>query len=86
MNTQRWLAVALASLAIVGCATAPDGYLLEAWIGAEALSGFEPESNPRLGFYYCLRDAELGEQFLAVGREFPFAHDPSLWATLELVG
>ena len=67
------------------CSRSSDGYLLETWIAAEALHGFEPESNPRLGFYYCLRDAELGEQFLSVGRELPFAHDPSLWATLELV-
>ncbi len=62
-----------------------DGYVLDAWIAAEALQGYDPESNPKLGFYYALRDAELGEQFLSVGRELPFAHDPSLWATLDLV-
>ena len=62
------------------------GYLLEVWLPAAALHGFDPEASPRLGFYYALRDAELGEQFLTVGREFPFAHDPSLWTTLELVG
>ncbi|MGE3315612.1 MAG: hypothetical protein AB7O26_10890 [Planctomycetaceae bacterium] len=61
-----------------------SGYLLEAWISADALQGYEPESNPKLGFYYSLRDAELGEQNLIVSRELPFAHDPSLWATLEL--
>jgi hypothetical protein len=48
------------------------------------LNGFDPEANPLLGFYYFLRDAELGEQFLTVGHEFPFPHDPSLWSTLEL--
>ncbi len=31
-----------------------------------------------------MKDAELGEQFLTVGREFPYDHDPSLWSTLEL--
>jgi hypothetical protein len=62
-----------------------DGYRLEAWLAAEQLHGFDPEANPLLGFYYYLRDAELGEQFLSVGREFPFAHDPSLWSTLELL-
>jgi len=62
-----------------------DGYLLEAWFPARTLHGYDPEANPRLGFYFHLRDSELGEQFLSVGPEFPFAHDPSLWATLELV-
>ena len=63
----------------------PGGYVLDAWIPADTLVGYDPESNPLLGFYYVVRDAELGEQFLTVGREFPFDHDPSLWATLELV-
>jgi hypothetical protein len=61
-----------------------DGYRLEAWLPAEVLTGYDPQSNPLLGFYYSVRDAELGEQFLSVGHEFPFAHDPSLWSTLEL--
>lgn len=60
------------------------GYLLEAWLPAGVLHGYDPEAQPRLGFYYALRDAELGEQFLSVGPEFPFAVDPSLWSTLEL--
>lgn len=61
------------------------GYLLEAWLPASVLHGYDPEAQPRLGFYYALRDAELGEQFLSVGHDFPFAIDPSLWSTLELV-
>lgn len=61
-----------------------SGYLLEAWLPAKVLHGYDPEAQPRLGFYYCLHDEELGEQFLSVGREFPFPFDPSLWATLEL--
>ena len=60
------------------------GYLLEAWLPASVLYGYDPEAQPRLGFYYALRDAELGDQFLSVGPEFPFAVDPSLWSTLEL--
>jgi hypothetical protein len=60
------------------------GYELDVWIPAECLQGYDRESNPLLGFYYAVRDAELGEQFLSVGREFPFDHDPSLWSTLEL--
>jgi hypothetical protein len=62
-----------------------DGYLLEAWLPASVLHGYDPEAQSRLGFYYELRDAELGEQTLAVGPEFPYAADPSLWGTLELV-
>lgn len=61
-----------------------DGYDLELWLPAAALTGFAPESNPRLGFYYLVRDGELGDQVLSVGEEFPYAWDPSLWWTLEL--
>lgn len=61
-----------------------DGYLLELWIPAESLTGFDPDASRQLGFYALVRDAELGEQFLTVGREFPFEHDPSLWQNLEL--
>ena len=64
--------------------TRKNGYQLEAWISRDILNGFDPEANSRLGFYWYLRDSELGEQFLSVGREFPFASDPSLWATLTL--
>ena len=68
----------------VHCESQRDGYLLEMWLPADALTGFDPEANPRLGFYALVRDSEFGEQFLTVGREFPFANDPSLWSTAEL--
>lgn len=76
-----------ADLALIAARSelASDGYLLEVWFPAETLNGYDPEASPRLGFYYLLRDAELGEQFLVVGSEFPYAHDPSVWSTLELV-
>lgn len=61
------------------------GYLLEAFLPAAVLHGFDPEQNPRLGFYYAVRDAELGEQVLSVGADFPYWEDPSLWSVLELV-
>lgn len=61
------------------------GYVLEAMLPAAALNGFDPEQNPRLGFYYAVRDAELGEQALSVGADFPYWEDPSLWSVLELV-
>jgi hypothetical protein len=88
------LAIALAKedapmsrASLVQAASRPikSGYELEIWIPTECLQGYDRESNPLLGFYYAVRDAELGEQFLTVGREFPFDHDPSLWSTLELV-
>ena len=66
------------------CAPRRGGYRLEAFLPAEVLNGFDPEQNPRLGVYYAVRDAELGEQTLAIGSDFPYAEDPSLWCTLEL--
>jgi hypothetical protein len=63
----------------------PDGYLLEAWLPAKVLTGYDPHAYAQLGFYYLLEDAELGRQVLTVGAEFPFDQDPSLWSTLELV-
>lgn len=61
------------------------GYLLEAFLPAGVLTGFDPGENPRLGFFYSIRDGELGEQILSIGAEFPFWEDPSLWSVLELV-
>ena len=61
------------------------GYCCETWIPAECLTGYSPADQPRLGFYYDLRDAEFGHQVLSVGPEFPYDHDPSLWQTLELL-
>ena len=62
-----------------------DGYLLEVFIPAEALTGFDPAEHPRLGFTYAVLDRELGEQTLGPGSPMPYQEDPSLWATLELV-
>ena len=62
-----------------------NGYILEAFIPAEALIGFDPVEHPRLGFTYAVIDRELGEQTLGVGSPLPYQEDPSLWPTLELV-
>jgi hypothetical protein len=62
-----------------------NGYLLQAHIPAETLTGFDPAEHPRLGFTYAVTDRELGCQSFTVGPEFPFDEDPSLWGTLELV-
>lgn len=61
-----------------------DGYLLEVFLPAAVLHGFDPEQNRRLGVYYSIRDAEKGEQVLSVGADFPYWEDPSLWSVLEL--
>ena len=61
-----------------------SGYVLEAFLPAAVLNGYDPETNPRLGFFYWVRDSELGEQTLGLTPEFPFWEDPSLWSTLEL--
>lgn len=65
--------------------TIRGGYRLEAFLPTAALSGYDPEQHSRLGLYYVVRDQELGDQFLAVGWDFPFTDDPSLWDVLELV-
>ena len=62
----------------------PKGWRLELFLGAEALHGFDPETNRRLGLAYQVSDPDRGDEFLTVGRDFPIGEDPSLWATLEL--
>ena len=69
----------------VNCDLRKDGYQLRAWLPAESLAGYDPEAQPRLGFYGVVRDDELGVQPLTVGDEFPYHSDPSLWQTLELM-
>ncbi len=62
-----------------------NGYWIDAWFPVEVLTGFDPATNPRIGFHYLVHDIELGEQTLAVGNEFPYESDPSLWQTVELL-
>jgi hypothetical protein len=61
------------------------GYRVEAFLPATVLNGFDPEQNPRLGFFVAVRDAEHGDHLLSGGPEFPYWEDPSLWSVLELV-
>ena len=69
----------------VKCTQRADGYALEAFIPAAALTGYSPADQPALGFTYAVIDRELGWQTFTVGQELPFTEDPSLWGTLELV-
>lgn len=68
------------------CRRLATGYRLAAYLPAEVLAGFDPEQNPRLGFFYVVRDAERGEQLLAAAADMPYAEDPTLWGGLELAG
>ncbi len=61
-----------------------NGYRLDAFISGGALTGFNPDEHPRLGFQYAVKDRELGTQTFAAGAPLPYDEDPSLWATLEL--
>lgn len=61
-----------------------DGYRMEILLGAKALTGYDPDEHPRIGFQYAVIDRELGEQTFGVGSPMPYHEDPSLWATLEL--
>ncbi len=63
-----------------------DGYIMECFIPESALTGYDPTEHPRLGFTYAVVDRELGEQSLSCDAAFPYREDPSLWATLELIG
>jgi len=61
------------------------GYRIEAFLSANVLAGFDPDQHARLGVFYAVRDFEKGEQTPGADSDFPFAEDPSLWASLELV-
>jgi hypothetical protein len=65
------------------CQRLQDGYTIEAFIPAAALTGFSPADQPAIGFSYAVIDRELGWQTFTVGPEMPFLEDPSLWGTLE---
>jgi hypothetical protein len=69
----------------IRCQRVNDGYLLEGFIPATALTGFSPADQPAIGFSYAVIDRELGWQTFSVGPEMPFVEDPSLWGTLDLV-
>ena len=66
------------------CEIKKRGYVLDAVIPAQVLSGYDPEEHPKLGFFYAVTDLELGWNTWFHGPDFPFAEDPSLWGTLEL--
>ncbi len=68
----------------VAAAPRHDGYELSGFVPADALTGFSPADQPRIGLYYAVTDRELGWQTLALGPEYPVTEDPSLWAEASL--
>jgi hypothetical protein len=76
---------ARANLITTAIETSKAGWRLALFLPAEALNGYDPDTNRRLGFYYQVNDPERPAEFLGVGREFPVGENPSLWSTLELV-
>jgi len=62
-----------------------DGYEISGWIPKAALTGFDPQEQPRLAIYYAVIDRELGWQGLTLGPEYPVTDDPSLWSQAVLV-
>lgn len=61
------------------------GYQMEIHIPADAMTGFDPDENNRLGFSYVLKDKKLGRQFWTADEILPVSYDPSLWGTAELI-
>lgn len=60
------------------------GYTLTAHLPASLLDGFDPAENPRIGFFYMIEDAELGQQSLTIGDDLNWWIDPSTWPTAVL--
>lgn len=70
---------------LVAAEVAKDSYRLEFWLPRDVLQGFDPAAQPRLGFHYLIRDHAMGSQTPAVGNDYPYESDPSLWSVLNLV-
>jgi hypothetical protein len=67
------------------CQRRRGAYVVEAFLPAAVLNGFDPEQNRRLGVFYAFHDADRGDQTLGADTGFPYSEDPSLWQVLELV-
>lgn len=66
------------------CHKTRDGYRLDCYVPAAALTGFEPAEHPRLGFHWAIIDREIGEHTFCCPIGLPYREDPSVWGTLEL--
>lgn len=68
----------------VAAAVSRTGYVLEGFIPAACLVGFDPGEHSRIGFFYMLEDGDHGQQYMTVGDELMWYADPSTWATAVL--
>jgi hypothetical protein len=57
---------------------------LNIFLPKSAVFGFDPDVSRRIGFFYRVRDVDLGEQLDSAGHDLPYWENPSLWSTLEL--
>jgi hypothetical protein len=73
------------SIRIESAATG-DGWRIDAFIGAAALPGWDPQEVPRLGFFAALVDRRLGRLPCYAPPEFPWDSDPTTWVELALGG
>ncbi|MCM2369787.1 hypothetical protein NB063_04045 [Rhodopirellula sp. ICT_H3.1] len=62
-----------------------DGYEMSGLIPAEAMTGYDPIDQPRMGFFYAVADRELGYQAFTLSEAFPVVEDPSLWGEAALI-
>lgn len=69
---------------VVGSRIRKDGYDLTALLTADALNGFDPSENPRIGLFIIVEDMELGQQSLTIGDDMNWHIDPSTWLTAVL--
>ncbi|MGN6133243.1 MAG: hypothetical protein ACTHOU_02040 [Aureliella sp.] len=71
-------------LLAVSSKVSQTGYDLSAALHWQALTGFDRNDFPVLGFYAAVIDRELGWQSLGLGPPHPVMEDPSLWCELSL--
>ncbi len=62
----------------------PGGYDISGSLHWQALTGFDRDDFPCLGFYIAIVDRELGWQSLGLSPPMPVVDDPSLWHELLL--
>ncbi len=68
----------------IDATSTPDGWMINAFIRAAALHGWDPVEMPRLGFFVAMVDRRLGKVPCFAPPEYPWDSDPTTWAELEL--
>ncbi len=68
----------------VVCQNKRNGYQLSCHLPKKFLEGWQPQEQPEIGFYFLLRDQELGVVSMTYDAALPVNEDPSLWPTAFL--